>query len=32
MDIAKFDFGNSELSNSVIIYNADNYRMIGPLI
>ena len=31
MDIAKFNFGNSELSNSVVIFNADNNRMIGPL-
>ena len=30
MDIAKFNFGNGELSNSAIIYNADDYRMIGP--
>ena len=31
MDTAKFNFGNGELSNSAIFYNADNYRMIGPL-
>ena len=31
MDIAKFNFGNGELTNSAIIFNADNYRMIGPL-
>ena len=31
MNTAKFNFGNGELSNSAIIYNADNYRMIGPL-
>ena len=30
MDTAKFNFGNGELSNSAIIYNADDYRMIGP--
>ena len=30
MDMAKFNFGNGELSNSAIIYNADDYRMIGP--
>ena len=31
MNIAKFNFGNSELSSSAIIFNADDYRMIGPL-
>ena len=31
MDIAKFNFGNGELSNSAIIFNADDNRNIGPL-
>ena len=30
MDIAKFNFGNGELSTSVVIFNADTDRMIGP--
>ena len=31
MPIAKFNFGNGELSNVIIIYNADDNRIIGPL-
>ncbi|RDW19965.1 ABC transporter permease [Oceanobacillus chungangensis] len=31
MGSAKFDFGNSELNNSIIIFNAGNSRMMGPL-
>lgn len=30
MDIAKFNFGKGELSNSAIIFNADAKRKIGP--
>jgi len=31
MNIAKFEFGNSELTSSVAIFNAGNERIIGPL-
>ncbi|MFJ7368234.1 ABC transporter permease [Lysinibacillus sp. NPDC098008] len=31
MNMAKFNFGNSELSTNVIIFNADTKRRIGPL-
>lgn len=31
MNMAKFNFGNSELSTNVIIFNADTKRSIGPL-
>ena len=31
MNIAKFNFGNSELTSSIAIFNADNNRNIGPL-
>lgn len=31
MNMAKFDFGNGELSNSVILFNADAKRDVAPL-
>ena len=31
MNIAKFDFGNSELTNDISIFNADYNRSIGPI-
>ena len=31
MNIAKFNFGDGELTNSIIIFNADDNRNIGPL-
>ena len=31
MNIAKFNFGNGELSSNVVIFNADDNRNIGPL-
>ena len=31
MSMAKFNFGNNELTSSVAIFNAENDRIIGPL-
>ncbi len=31
MDIAKFNYGNGELSSNVVIFNSDESRTMGPL-